>query len=206
MFYILLLSLSLSVDALGIGLSLGARGIKISFGARLVIALLCFFITFFSIALGKVFSEIISPITAALLSAFMLVFLGIWIIFEAVKKEPLKKEAPEKIHTLIFKSIRITVQIIRTPPECDLDKSKNIDFKEALYLGLALSLDSFGVGFGSGIGSLSSPLIPLFAAVSQSIFISLGSFLAGRIKPKNENLFTIISGIIIIIIGCSKLI
>ena len=206
--YIIMLSVSLSIDALGIGAALGIRGIRLSFTPRLIMALLCFTVTYVSILTGKVFSMILPPDIAPAVSAVMLTALGMWIIVQALKKSPpSKKEQPkDSIYTFIIKSLGITIQIIRSPQYCDLDGSHSIDIKEALYLGTVLSIDSFGAGFGSGMGSLTSPLIPFFTAVSQTVFITLGSLLGKRISTdKNENIFTVISGMLIIIIGLSKL-
>lgn len=206
--YIVMLSLSLSIDAFGIGISLGLRSIKFSFIPMAATAVLSFLVTLFAVLFGRTASAFLPLSYIPLISSFMLIFIGIWIIFQAIKKETPKKEVSNNsIHTFIIKSLGITVNIIRTPVSCDIDGSKNIDLKEALYLGTALSLDSFGAGFASGMSEIFSPLIPVFSATGQILFITLGILCGKHLKSfKKDNLFSIISGIIIIIIGIFKLI
>ena len=207
--YIFMLAVSLSIDALGIGMALGIQGIRLYTLPRLIMAVLCFAVTSASIFTGTAFSYLLPESSVPFISAALLTLLGSWIIFQAVKKDaPSKKEhKAENIYTFIIKSLGITIQIIRSPQYCDFDGSRSIDIKEAIYLGIVLSIDSFGAGFGSGMGSFTSPLIPLLTAVCQTVFITLGSVFGKRIGiKKHSSIFTVISGILIIIIGVSKLV
>ena len=45
----------------------------------------------------------------------------------------------------------IIIQILKEPRRADLDRSGMISSKEALWLGLALSLDSCGAGIGMAL-------------------------------------------------------
>ena len=88
-----------------------------------------------------------------------------------------------------------------------MDSSKKIDWKEALYLGIALSIDSFCIGiFGSIIG-YSSVLFPILVASFQLIFLTIGSFLGTKLSNISkipENIWSIISGILLICIAISR--
>ena len=57
--------------------------------------------------------------------------------------------------------LRITIKIIKNPISSDLDKSNTIDSKEALFLGLALSLDSYCIGIGFSMINSFSFFIPI---------------------------------------------
>ncbi len=102
----------------------------------------------------------------------------------------------------------ITIKIIRDPISSDLDGSKRIDWKEALYLGFALSLDSIGVGIGGSIVGINSIMFPILVAGFQLIFLSLGNFIGKKLISSislPKNIWSVISGILLIVIGIYKL-
>lgn len=72
--------------------------------------------------------------------------------------------------------IIIGIIILADPIPFDFDNSKGIDTKEALLLGIALSLDSVCVGIGSSIGGYSNLYFPLLASSFQILFISTRYF------------------------------
>ena len=97
--------------------------------------------------------------------------------------------------------------ILADPIPFDFDNSKAIDLKEAIILGIALSLDSVCIGIGSSIGGYSNFYFPLFVASFQSIFIFAGIFLGGKIIRNlsiPDEAWNIISGGIIILFGIIK--
>ena len=68
--------------------------------------------------------------------------MGIIPIFRSEKKEEPKQE--EKVWKLEIASLGLVIQILRKPTVADFDKSGTISAGEALLLGIALSVDSFG--------------------------------------------------------------
>jgi putative sporulation protein YtaF len=66
------------------------------------------------------------------------------------------------------------IQILRTPTIADVDKSGNISVSEAMLLGLALSLDSFGAGIGAALIGFSPLLTASVIAVASGTFIAVG--------------------------------
>lgn len=132
--------------------------------------------------------------------------MGLWIIVQSItnNKEKVKKE-----YHFFIKFLGITIQIIRDPSYSDLNKSNKIEGKEALYLGMALSLDSIGIGIGSSIIGLNSFVFPMLVAIFQLFFLSFGSCLGKKIKDISnipENIWSIVSGVLLIFIGISKII
>lgn len=210
MLSILLLSISLSIDALGIGTTYGLRGIRIPNAAKVIISIQSIVITSLSLFCGKWLSELLPPGIATHIGVFILIFMGIWILWQGIRegeKEVLVKKEDTIIDVLI-KSMGITIKIIRTPQYCDLNNSFIIDPFEAFYLGIALSFDSFGAGFGSGASGLFSPMIPLLVAICQVIFLSVGSLLGNRLKlfkGFQNNICVIFSGILLIFIGILRM-
>ncbi len=204
---VIILSLSLSIDALGIGMSLGLRKISIPLCARIASALLCFFITFLSVIAGRALSHLLPQSFATGTGSVFLMILGILIIYKALKKEAPEKEASAtKTHTFIIRSLGITINIITSPIICDMDDSKSIDIKEAIYLGAALSMDSLGAGLSLAIGNSTAFLMPFLTALSQMIFISAGLFIGKKFKTEGkEDIFTVLSGIVILSVAIIRL-
>ena len=94
--------------------------------------------------------------------------------------------------------------------ECtfDLDNSNDIDYKEAMLLGFALSLDSFCIGVGALALGINMILFALIVACLQYLFLTIGNLLGiylSSLKNIPQNIWTKISGIILILIGFLKL-
>lgn len=211
LFNILILSISLSIDALGIGTSYGMRKIRIPLTAKCIIALLSILFTGLSLYCGKWLSGVFTQSAAKFIGIGLLFCMGIWIIRQGFSEKQETADAAysdrieeKTMFQFIIKFLGITVQIIRTPQSCDMDRSNSIDPVEAFYLGLALSLDSLGAGLGSGASGIYSPAIPLLAALCQMLFLSLGRMIGVSIKPfpnAKYNVWTIVSGVLLIILG-----
>ena len=97
----------------------------------------------------------------------------------------------------------------KEPKNYDLDSSKNIDLKESIYIGIALSIDSFAGGLSYSIAGYKSLLTPVFVGILQFLFLSTGLFLGNKIllkKSLSSKFISIISGTIFIILAFSKII
>lgn len=146
--------------------------------------------------------------------------MGSLIIFQVINKKEddeiskdlvskcLSCSESQKIYQFFIKFLGITIQIIKDPMSSDLDKSKKIDIKEAIYLGITLSIDSFCIGIGSSILGINSVLFPILVSVFQIIFLSLGRLFAlnvGKNVRIPDNTWNLVSGILLIFIGISKI-
>ena len=208
----IILATSVSIDSLGIGITYGIRKTKISSVAKVILFCISLVVTSLSILIGNVISQIFPVAITKFIGVFLLVGMGIWIIYQAAttKEEVLPKQnkALPKTYHIFLKSLGITIQIIRNPISSDLDQSKMIDAKEACYLGLALSIDSICVGIGSSIMGISSFLFPILVATFQLIFLSFGIGIGKRVIssfPIPDNVWSIVSGLLLIGIGISRL-
>ena len=175
----ILLSLCVSIDSLGIGITYGVRNTRISFISKFILFIISILLTSISVFLGNSLSLFLTDNITKIIGFLILEGMGIWIIAQALKDN------------LSF----------------DLDNSQNIDFKEAIFLGIALSLDSIGIGIGSGAFGLSFIIFPILVASFQFIFLSTGKLLGIYIKNISNipnNIWNIIAGILVIIIGFGK--
>lgn len=188
-----LLAICVSIDSLSIGLTYGLKNTKISFGAKCILFCISIIITTIAVFLGSSICKVFPSYVSCAIGSILLCLMGLWIIVQAITNSSPKG---------------ITVQIIRDPISSDFDNSNQIEAKEALYLGIALSLDSIGIGIGSSIMGLNSFLFPILVAFFQLFFLSSGSYLGKKIKNLSnipENIWGIISGILLIFIGISKI-
>ena len=207
-FTYLLLAISVSIDSLGIGITYGLRNTKIPFVSKIILFTISVIITGISLLIGNIIVQFLPINIAVLIGSVLLVLMGIFIIYQAFnlnENKVYKKE--KKVYQFFINFLGITIQIIRNPISSDLDKSKIIDYKEALYLGFALSIDSVCIGITSSIIGLSSFVFPFIIAIFQIAFLTFGKFLGEKLHNINnlpDNIWNIIAGIILIIIGICK--
>lgn len=210
----LFLAISSSIDSFGIGITYGIRNTKISNLAKFILFIISFVVSFFAVYFGGCLKDFLPDNIANYIGAFLLIFLGGFICFQSLKKNNVEdnKDYDEvfsepKIYRFFIRFLGITIQIIKNPISSDIDKSNYIDGKEALFLGVALSLDSFAIGISSGILGIHSIIFPILVSVFQLVFISLGNIVGNSINNFNklpEYAWSIISGILLILIGIFK--
>lgn len=174
----IILAISSSIDSLGIGITYGIKNTKISIIGKVILFCISFFITLISIYFGNMIKNVFSEYTTKFLGSIILIFIGLFIIYQSLKED--------------------------TPITYDLDNSKIIDPRESIFLGLALSLDSFCIGIGGSIIGINYFLFPFFTSIFQTFFLNFGNFLGRKIYKLGKlpnNIWSIISGIILVFIG-----
>lgn len=171
----LILVLSLCIDTFVASMAYGTDRIKIPFTSNIVINLVCSLFLGISLSLGGLFKEFLPPTVASTLSFFLLLSLGVLRLFESFFKTYIQKfsniGAPLTFKLFDFKFV---LEIYASETKADYDKSKNLTIKEAIYLAVALSLDSIAVGFGSSLISIN-----YFQVLVLSFFIGVMSLFLG---------------------------
>lgn len=214
----LILAISSSVDALGIGITYGIKKTKIILFAKIILFTISFTITMLSLWFGDILKNFLSYMLAKFIGSFILICMGGFIFFQALKKDinkdcfddidnNYKIDSEIKIYTFFINFLGITIKIIKNPNSSDLDSSNYIDSKEAIFLGLALSLDCIGIGVGGSIVGINPILFPFLVSSLQLIFLNLGIVFGRKIdKIANfpDNMWSIISGLLLCIIGVIK--
>ena len=202
----MLLALSTSIDSIGIGLTYGIRDITISRQAKIILFIISLIISSISILIGNTLNNILSKEITNIIGSLILFFIGIIILVQTLKRE---KRQEKKVYKLFIKFLGITIQIIKDPISSDFDNSKKIDSKEAIYLGTALSLDSFSVGIGAGLLGSISIIFPLIVSLFQIIFLSLGRNIGEKLNKKihiPSKIWSILSAVLLILIGIVRLV
>ncbi len=212
-FPFLLLALALSLDGFAVGCSYGLKNTKLLPGAQLVIALITALLMSFSLFIGAFFATIIPAHISNIVSGLILILLGIWQLMQSwvsyLKLNNFSIDLPFPQEPLLadiqIKSLGIVVKILKAPHEADLDRSGDIDNKEAALLGTALGLDAFITGFGVGLTKISFLIIPVVALLQVGL-LRLGLTLGCRFKTiwLNKSSF-LIPGLLLIILGLIKI-
>ena len=215
----LFLAISSSIDSLGIGITYGIKNTKITMGAKSILFFISFIISIISIYFGNLLKYIFPDFLIHYLGSFLLMLMGLFMCFQSLKiskqeykvkdVQNLKISDTEKIYSFFIKCLGITIKIIKNPTSSDFDKSNVIDSKEALFLGLALSLDSFCIGIGFSMINTFSIIFPLLTSCFQLFFLSLGNYCGKKLYSFSklpDNIWSTISGILLIMIGFCKMI
>ncbi|MCI8481694.1 MAG: hypothetical protein HFJ27_01000 [Clostridia bacterium] len=178
--------------------------------AKIILFVISILITSLSIQIGSLLSYIFSEELTKWIGAGFLMLMGLWIIYQALstKKDNLSVlDASPTMYQFMIRFLGITIQIIRNPIFSDLDHSKKIDWKEAIFLGVCLSIDSICIGICSSMIGGPSYLFPILVAAFQLLFLSIGRMLGEKLScvlQIPENIWSILSGILLICIGTSR--
>ena len=215
LFTTILLAVSSSIDSLGIGITYGIKNTSISGKGKSVIFFVSFIVMIVSLYLGNILKFIFPNFIVNYLGSFLFIIMGVFICFQALKKEEKIKNAKtennnsQKTYSFFIKFLGITIKIIKDPVSSDLDNSNKIDSKEALFLALALSMDSICVGIGGSVIGINTYIFPFLIGFFQLFFLGIGNFLGKKLYNFSKlpsNIWSIVSGILLIILGIIKFI
>lgn len=195
--YILLIALANNIDNIGVRLAYSIAGIKISLSKNLWVAGITFVISSLAALSGKIASEFLSKRLSAELSAAILISIGLWLMVGPyIKKYTQRNNAQKK---------NWAGEILDHPEKADLDCSKDIDFKEATLLGVALSINNIGGGLGAGILGLSAFHVGLFSAVISFLALLAGNYISAFFEHWHLGAkATFVAGIFLILIGLKQ--
>ncbi len=210
----ILLAISLSMDALGIGVSYGLRGKKVPLLPKVIISLISLAFTAAAIGIGNIIVLFLPDQLAKLIGSGMLGVLGVAIIIQALsKKEGEEEPEPEvqrpqrKIWKIALKPLGLTIKIIRNEiyeNGSKADSAAIMGIRESLYMGVALSIDSFGAGISSAVSGINNFFVPVMVGLCQFIFLSLGIFCGQKltsIKKADPKIFMLLSGAILVVLA-----
>lgn len=199
-----LLVIALSVDSFLASLAYGAERIKIPIKSALLISLIG--VAFLSISLYTAsFIQQFIPEDICSKIAFIIFFLiGISALFQGTIKSFLKTCERKKLE-FSCKGISFVLDVYLDETNADMDNSKLLSLKEALYLAVALSIDSLVSGFALGI-SIEKPLPVLFISFCIGfIAVVAGSFIGRTTASVTKWNLSWISGVLFMILAFTKI-
>lgn len=199
--YTLFIALANNVDNISVRIAYSIRGVKISLLKNLWISIITFFISSFAALLGTFVSKLFNPNITPIISMILLVSIGLWIIFEA----SLKKESHDEFNSNMPESIPAMAASPIGKTQKFKEKSE-INFTEATYLGIALSINNIGGGLSAGMIGLNSSFVGLFSALISFIALWVGNYITEIFNRLNlGKKANILAGIILILIGLKQI-
>lgn len=209
----ILLAISLSMDALGIGVSYGLRDKKVPLLPKVIISLISLAFTAAAIGIGNVIVLFLPDQLAKLIGSGMLGVLGVAIIIQALSKKDVEEEQeeaqkpPKKTWKIALKPLGLTVKIIRNEIQkngSNGESATTMGIRESLYMGVALSIDSFGAGISSAVSGINNFFVPIMVGLCQFIFLTLGIFCGQKltsVKKADPKIFMLLSGAILVVLA-----
>ncbi|WP_050616020.1 sporulation membrane protein YtaF [Bacillus testis] len=203
-----LLAVAVSLDSFSVGFTYGLRKMKIPLGSILIIAAMSATTFLLSMLIGGVLSHFLSPSFAARFGGCILIAMGIWISFQTFRSRNHEKEevAEDKvIASFEVKAFGIAINILKKPMAADIDRSGTIVGMEAIFLGLALSFDSFGAGVGAAMLGYSPFLLAVFVGIMGATLLKMGMVFGHKLSYQLWiNRLSLLPGILLILIGILK--
>ncbi|MBN2909024.1 sporulation membrane protein YtaF [Polycladomyces sp. WAk] len=206
-----LLACAVSFDGFVAGLTYGMRRVKIPVVSVGVIAGFSGGLMFLSLHAGHWIAHGFSPFWSRLSGALILIGIGVWTLFNKGQREeePVLRQAETGKTVLSFeiRMLGLVVQILKTPMAADVDRSGVISPMEAVWLGLALSLDAFGAGLGAAM--VGYPPFPLALAIAgtSALFLLTGIRTGWKVSGRRwVSSVEYLPGLLMIAIGLFRLI
>ena len=201
----ILLVLSLCIDACASSFAYGTNKIKIPIKSNLILTGISTLFLMLSVGIGTFIQGIIPTRLSHIICFLILFLLGFMRLFEGLIKNYLNRKAisPNNIEVTLF-NFKLVLNVYADTTRADLDHSKTLSSKEALYLGIALSLDSLVVGLGAALGPVSFIQLFIFSIIFNILSILLGCLLGSKCAEKSQVDLYWLSGAILIILALIK--
>lgn len=175
--YLFLIAILNSIDNFGVGAAYSVAGIKVKLFKNILIAFLAFIVSFIASLSGQLLSYFLSDSKCSIVSMLLLVIMGI-----------------NMIYTSLFKK-----------NDDDINKVKELGYKEAFSIGVALALDDISSSVSSALLGYTAFMISLPYFLISLVIFSSGNYALKYISKLNlGNKPTIVAGILMIIIGLSQ--
>ncbi|MCL1990356.1 MAG: manganese efflux pump [Defluviitaleaceae bacterium] len=196
-----LLVFALGVDALVCSFSYAVNKIRIPFKSMMMINVVTLFLLGAGIVMAKVLVEFL-PSTLVYASSFFILFmLGMSKIFEGVIKGTIKRHEGRRHFSFSLFNLGFVLQVYAQYELADSDDSKVLSLKEAIPLAFALGFDGLSVGLSIGLMQIDVTLLLGMSFVVGMICVALGDYLGRKLSKKMSFDFSLISGLILILIA-----
>ena len=179
-----------NLDNLGVGTAFGMRDTAVAAFANLIIAAVTMAATAIAMTFGRALSQLIAPSIGSGLGSAIIIAIGAWTVIAWIRtsRRPARSPIPAG-----------------APPTNVLHLS-TISPREALALGVALSMNNLGAGVGAGVAGVPALATTLLAGTFSLLAVgggsrigsSVGRSVFGRSAP-------LIAGLVLLAVGCATL-
>ncbi len=174
-FQALLFVVALSIDAFVACFVYGTSRVRIPASSLLILSLISAGTLAVALLVGGGIGSLLPPAVTQALSFLILFFLGLIKLFDSTLKRLIQRKCawPRKLRFSLL-DLQFILTVYADPARVNQEDREVLSPREALPLGLALSLDSAAAGIGAGAASL-----PFFATTLLGLLCSLGAVTAG---------------------------
>jgi putative sporulation protein YtaF len=200
------LVIAVSIDAFAASFGYGVNRVKIPFISAQVINIICASLLAAALFLGSISRSVLPPEAAAWIGFSILFILGVTKLFDSFIKRMIK--SGKQFGKLKFKlfSLNFILHVYAEPEQADIDASRILSPKEAVYLATALSLDGLSVGFGAGLSGANPVMVIVLSVILCYLAIVSGAFLGRRVAEKLTLDLSWFSGALLIALAFLRLI
>ncbi len=193
----LLFALSANIDSFIVGMSYGIKKSDISLLKSIIISLVTLIGTIAAILLGTEISRFLPASSTSAVGCTLLIGLGLYYILKALFGFLVKK----------FRKTEVTSsEHTSEPSEKEAAQTTLLTMKEGLFLGLALSINNFGMGIGASITGLKLVPTAVISLIVSVIFLYAGNFIGKTKMPRiSDQMADVISGLILVGLGVYEL-
>ena len=205
---VILLSAAISVDALGAGLTYGLRRIRVPAGAALLVAATSLVGTAVSTLVGSTAADWLTPRVAERIGGLILVAMGLWIGWEGIRDGRRNNVAigVDLLLSLRVRPLGVMIQVMRCPEIADVDRSGQLGVGEAVLLGSALALDTFGAGLAAGLGGGSWMTVAMAVGLMTLCGLAGGTALGQRVPEGWGGVWLRVApGVILTVMGLASI-
>jgi len=196
---------ALGVDALICSFSYGVNRIRIPLKSMLVINLITLVLLAVGIGFAQLLGGILPDFLVYSLSFVILFILGITKIFEGTIKSLIKRHEGNRRFSFSMFNLGFVLQVFAQYELADSDGSKELSMAESVPLAIAIGLDGLSVGLSIGLMSLNVGMLLVMSFLVGVICVTLGSYLGRKASQKIAFDFSILSGLILILIAVLSL-
>jgi len=198
--HVFIIALTNNLDNVGVRIAYSIRGIKIVTAVNGWISAITFLISYMAAYSGSALLAHIGKRSASILTLILLSGIGSYMIYQ----QYLKRVCQGELGRHIGKGV---CHLFLKPVDADLDNSKHIDFKEATFLGIALSINNVGGSVSAGMIGLSLFWVGCLSAMLSFLILWAGNYIAEFfVKWNLANRATIAAGAMLIAIGIEQVI
>lgn len=201
-----LLVFALGIDALVCSFSYGVNKIRIPLKSMIVINLITLLLLGIGIVIARILGEFLPPIFIYILSFSILFILGLSKIFEGAIKRMIKRSEGRRNFNFSIFNLGFVLQIYAEYELADSDESKELSVWEAIPLAFAVGFDGLSVGLSIGLMQLNISLLLGMSFVVGIACVAIGDYLGQKLSRKTTFDFSIISGLILILIAILSII
>lgn len=207
--------LTASLDNFSVALSYGVNKIRIGPVSNLAIAVVSAVFTLLSMSIGSSLRFVFSAAAANWIGNGLLILIGIGFAVDYFKTARRgarhARQGPENGEktksAALLDTCKDGIRLLDAPEEADKDRSGEIDLRESLLLGAALSLNNVGMGIGASISGFNVALTTVLTLICSILMIFLGERLGGAFLSKVSGRYSgLVSALLILLIGVYGLI